>query len=234
MVYSFGNWIKRRRKALDLTQQELAQHVGCSVSAIVKIEADERRPSRQVSELLAQHLEIPPDQRELFLKVARKEKAVDALAEQSAASQPVAHPTSRIPLSPSPLIGREFELREITRLIEDPKCRLLTLTGAGGIGKTRLALETASQRQDAFEAGGVFINMTPLGGRDQIVTAIADALGIVLYNASDRSIQLITRLSDKEVLIVLDNFEHLLSQMDCVSLPRDLLAGAPLIKLLVT
>ena len=62
--HSFGTWIKRRRKALDLTQHELAQRVGCSVSLIFKIESDERRPSRQIAELLATHLEIPDDQRE--------------------------------------------------------------------------------------------------------------------------------------------------------------------------
>ena len=67
MNYSFGTWIKRRRKALDITQQELAQKVGCSVSAVFKIEADERRPSRQIAELLAKHLEIPPDQITVFL-----------------------------------------------------------------------------------------------------------------------------------------------------------------------
>src|SRR5918996_2812075 len=78
--YSFGNWVKRRRKALDLTQQELARRVGCSVSLIFKIESDERRPSRQIAELLAEHLEIPPDQCDLFLQVARQEKGADRLA----------------------------------------------------------------------------------------------------------------------------------------------------------
>jgi len=232
--YSFGNWVKRRRKALDLTQQELAQRVGCSLATIVKIESDERRPSRQIAELLVQHLEIPAEQSEKFLKVARKEKSVDTLGDIVDTTQPSPKPGTQIPQSPGSLIGREFELAEITRLMEDSKCRLLTLTGAGGIGKTRLALETASQQQAVFELGGIFINLAPLGGRDQIVTAIADALGFVLYSASDRSVQLINRLSDKEVLIVLDNFEHLLSQADCVSLPRDLLAGAPLVKLMVT
>src|SRR5688500_19165705 len=79
MDYSFGTWIKRRRRALDITQQELAERVGCSLSLIFKIESDERRPSRQIAELLAQHLEIPADQREQFLKVARQEKAFDTL-----------------------------------------------------------------------------------------------------------------------------------------------------------
>ena len=70
MDSSFGNWIRRRRKALDLTQQELARRVGCSSSLIFKIESDGRRPSRQIAELLAEHLEIPPEQRDSFLKVA--------------------------------------------------------------------------------------------------------------------------------------------------------------------
>ena len=235
MDYSFGSWIRRKRKALDLTQQELAQRLGCSVSTILKIEADERRPSRQIAELLAKHLAIPADQIPLFLKAARQEKAVDGLGEiESPSPLPLSGRRVPIPKAQGLLIGREFELAQIASIVADPKCRLLTLTGEGGIGKTRLALATASQIQDSFEFGGIFINLAPLVGRDQIVTAIADALGIVLYSASDRSVQLINRLQDKEVFIVLDNFEHLLSQVDCVSLPRDLLAGAPLVKLLVT
>ena len=79
MDSSFGNWVKRRRKALDLTQQELAKRVGCSSSLIFKIESDGRRPSRQMAELLAEHLEIPSEQRETFLKVARQEKMVESL-----------------------------------------------------------------------------------------------------------------------------------------------------------
>jgi predicted ATPase/DNA-binding XRE family transcriptional regulator len=233
--YSFGTWIKRRRKALDLTQQGLAQRVGCSLATIVKIEADERRPSRQIAELLVQHLEIPADQRDQFLKVARQDKLPEALGEiEFSSAPPLSGRRVPIPRAPEALIGREVELAQIARLVQDPKCRLLNLTGPGGIGKTRLALETASQMQDAFEFGAVFINLAPLGGRDQIVTAIADALGIVLYSASDRSVQLINRLNDKEVFIVLDNFEQLLNQPDCVAFPRDLLVGAPLVKLLVT
>lgn len=76
MDYSFGTWIKRRRKALDLTQQQLAQQIGCSPSLIFKIESDERRPSRQMAELLAEKLEIPPEQRPNFLKTARQEKSI--------------------------------------------------------------------------------------------------------------------------------------------------------------
>ncbi len=76
---SFGTWLKRRRKSLDLTQNELANKIGCSLSTIVKIESEERRPSRQIATLLASILEIPPDQQASFLKVARGEKRSDGL-----------------------------------------------------------------------------------------------------------------------------------------------------------
>ena len=76
---SFGNWIRQRRRALDLTQDQLAARVGCSISAIRKIEADERRPSRQVAELLADTLQIPTTDRATFLKVARMELSFERL-----------------------------------------------------------------------------------------------------------------------------------------------------------
>src|SRR5438046_378555 len=74
---SFGYWVRRRRKALDLTQAELARRVGCAEVTIQKIEADERRPSSQIAELLAEHLRIPPAERSTFLQCARGELAVD-------------------------------------------------------------------------------------------------------------------------------------------------------------
>jgi predicted ATPase/class 3 adenylate cyclase len=76
---SFGSWIRRQRKALDLTQQVLADRVGCSLAAIKKIESDERRPSQQIAERLADILDVPADQRETFLKVARGLKPIDEL-----------------------------------------------------------------------------------------------------------------------------------------------------------
>ena len=71
---SFGDWIKQRRKALDLTQERLAHQVGCSVVLIRKIESEERRPSRQIASLMAQALQIPSEEHELFIKIARQER----------------------------------------------------------------------------------------------------------------------------------------------------------------
>src|SRR5215207_9766005 len=115
---SFGMWIRKRRKALDITQRELAQRVGCSDSLIFKIESDERRPSRQITKLLAEHLEIPIEQRDLFLKVGRQEKMVDHLEPIPPLSAPKPAPVSQIiktnlPLALTSFIGREHELRAV-------------------------------------------------------------------------------------------------------------------------
>src|SRR5437867_3947556 len=77
---SFGYWVHRQRKALDLTQELLAERVGCSVAAIKKIEQDIRRPSRQIAEQLADSLGVPASQREIFLECARGLRPVDQLS----------------------------------------------------------------------------------------------------------------------------------------------------------
>jgi transcriptional regulator with XRE-family HTH domain len=162
---SFGNWIKRRRKALDMTQEELGQRVGCSTSAIFKIESDERRPSRQLAELLADCLEIPPEQRALFLKVARQEKAVDNLGgcpipiDSGFRTAPDPERQNTLPVFPTPLVGREFEISIVANQLRDPACRLLTLTGPGGVGKTRLAVAVAGKVEAHFPDGIFFLPM---------------------------------------------------------------------------
>ncbi len=85
---SFGRWLRQRRKALDLTQEALADRVGCSISAIRKIESDERRPSRQIAGLLAECLGVPPEEREAFMKVARAELRVERLSPATITIQP--------------------------------------------------------------------------------------------------------------------------------------------------
>jgi transcriptional regulator with XRE-family HTH domain len=76
---SFGYWLRRRRKALDLTQEELARQVGCAVGTIKRLEGDDRRPSRQMAERLATLLQVAPEERAAFLKAARAELATDQL-----------------------------------------------------------------------------------------------------------------------------------------------------------
>jgi len=236
MDYSFGNWIKRRRKALDLTQQELAQRVGCSLSLIFKIESDERRPSRQIAELLLEHLEIPADQRDLFLKVARQEKSTANLETIPSLStlEPVPAPrqdSGNLPLSPTPLVGREHEIRVITRQLLDPACRLLTLTGPGGVGKTRLAIAAARQLEPRFADGVTFVSLAGIGMNESIIPAIADALGLAFSGPAEPIVQVTTFLGTKEILLVVDNLEHLL---ECGNLLGEILQQTQNLKMLLT
>lgn len=233
---SFGAWLKRRRKMLDLTQDALAVKVGCSVATIQKIESDERRPSRQIAELLAQQLEIPPDERVRFVKVARGEWGVDRLADTapptvSILTAPVSLPLPNLPIPPTPLVGRKAELTALTQLLNDPHCRLITLIGAGGMGKTRLAIEVAARQAGSFPDGAYFVSLASFSSPAFLSLAIADALGLKFQGQIEPRAQLLNYLLDKRLLLVLDNFEHLLSGAELLA---EIMQCVPHVRLLVT
>ena len=236
MDYSFGTWIKRRRKALDLTQQQLAQEIGCSPSLIFKIESDERRPSRQMAELLAEKLDIPPEQRPNFLKTARQEKSIASLEtipplsafEPDSASK---KNPGNLPVSPTPLVGREHELNVITNQLLEPACRMLTLTGPGGIGKTRLSIEVARQLEIHFADGVYFISLAGIGTSDSMLSTVANVLGLGFSGPADPTVQLANFLRKKQILLVFDNMEHLLAGG---SLLGEILQQTQYVKMVIT
>lgn len=231
---SFGAWLNRRRQTLDLTREQLARCAGCSVSALRKIEGDERRPSRQLAELLADCLQIPLDQRPAFLQVARGQLRVERLAAIAPSTAPGLTPPQsprHLPQPPTPLVGRETELAALARLLRDPQCRLLTLIGPGGIGKTRLAIEAASTQHRLFADGVCFVSLASLTSPQFIVPAIADALDFTFSGPADPQVQLLHCLRQKCLLLLLDNFEHLLEGSQILA---KLLQHAARLKLLVT
>jgi DNA-binding SARP family transcriptional activator/predicted ATPase len=128
----------------------------------------------------------------------------------------------------TPFVGRWTELEEIAALLEDSACRLLTLLGPGGVGKTRLAVQVALEQQALFPHGVYFVPLAPLRSAHSIVPAIADAVGLE-DGASQKSLG--DALVDRQLLLVMDNFEHLI---EGAGLMNELAASAPSIKILVT
>jgi len=424
---SFGYWVRRRRKALDLTQADLARRVGCAEVTIQKIEADERRPSSQIADLLAAQLRIPPAERATFLQRARGERAADPLpastsddrqivnppataATAAPAQQPPSgtvtflftdiegstqlweqhpqamadalarhdaimrqaiaaaagvvykvigdafqaafttapaacaaalaaqralaneawgvigavpvrmalhtcaavpedgdyrtgalnrlgrllgavhggqivlsrsaadlaretlppdvtlrdlgerhlrdlrpepvfqlgapdlpsefpplktldRPLHNLPAQPTALIGREQAIATVCAMLRRPDVRLLTLTGPGGTGKTRLALAAATELIDTLGDGGCFVDLAPIRDPALVASTIAQALGIRETAGISLIEHLQAYLGDKQLVLVLDNFEQVL---DAAPLLAKLLAACPAVKILVT
>jgi transcriptional regulator with XRE-family HTH domain len=121
-LYSFGEWLRRKRKGRDLTQEGLASLVGCSASAIRKMEAEERRPSAQIVLLLAREFEIPEAEQDAFLRFARGDRhaAPAARRETFARGGVSAAPRSRLPAPPNAIIGRQKELALVCQSLVNP------------------------------------------------------------------------------------------------------------------
>ena len=134
-------------------------------------------------------------------------------------------------LDPTSFIGREKEYTDIQQLLVRPECRLLTLLGPGGIGKTRLALQLASRISSTFARGAFVVYLQPLRSVEFFVPAVADVLGFSLTGHEPPLLQLGRYLRDKEALIIMDNFEHLLDAADQLAI---LLQSTPHIKYLIT
>jgi len=236
-TYSFGEWVKRRRKELHLTQREVATAAFCSTAMIKKIEADERQPSPELAESLADALQVSSEQRAVFIEVARGQRPVDSLTRQEMVTEvapaplhlsPVATP---LPIPATSFIGRTKEVEAVSAQLRRDEVRLVTLMGPGGMGKTRLAIEVAQTVQTGFSDGAVFVSLTAVSDPEQIPQAILQALHLPLVSNDSPLIQTQRFLQRRDLLMVLDNFEQLTAGAVLIS---ELLAAAPRLKLLVT
>jgi hypothetical protein len=122
----------------------------------------------------------------------------------------VATARHNLPVQTTPFVGRQAVLEEINRLLKDPACRLLTLVGPGGSGKTRLALEAGAAQLERYAHGVYFVSLAPLNSAESIVPTVADALGFTFYAGPEPQQQLLNYLRGKTMLLVMDNYEHLL------------------------
>lgn len=207
---SFGEWLKRQRMGRGLTREQLANQIGCAVVTLRKLESEERRPSAQIADQLIKIFEIPEQQRAHFFKFARGDwtKAPG----NSSNEQPWQASKSTRTNLPAPLtsfIGRENEQSEVIDLLT--KHRLVTLTGAGGIGKTRLSLHVGQKLRSAFSHGIWFVELASI--LDPALVPHTTAITIGLRDEPQRPVldMLCDYLRDKKMLIILDNCEHLVS-----------------------
>ena len=242
---TFGGWLKQQRKQKSIGPDDLSEQVGCSTITLLKIEAGERRPSRQLALLLADFFRIPADEREAFVTFARFGQAQSAREgpspARSGSGETVAHAQApwrtvrlrqtNLPTPLTPLVGRAHEQSMLADLLAQPRPRLLTLTGAPGIGKTRLALEVVSTLVDHFDDGVFLVELAPVTDPELVIPAIAHALNVREIGSQTVDALLLKYLADKRMLLVLDNFEQVLDAATDVAV---LLQASPWLKVLVT
>ncbi len=209
-VPSFGELLKHSRLAGDMTQEMLAERAGVSTRAIQALERGAVSPHRDTAKRLTDALGLaaPEQARLLALTTARPRQ-------RTGAAPPIAHNRPRpaadtLTLPATPLLGRADEVAEVAALLSQVEGRLLTLTGPGGVGKTRLALEVATLPRGTFANGAVFASLASLRDSAIVLATIAQALGVVDEARQPLHTALVDYLRGKSLLLVLDNCEHVL------------------------
>ena len=205
---SFGTLLRRLREAVGITQEELAFRAGLTPNAVGDLERGKtRRPYPNTVRSLADALGLSEDERASLLAAVPKRDTTGPEI-----SSPAPAPSgSTLPSPPTPLLGRERELTEIkTLLLAGSEVRLLTLTGIGGVGKTRLALAAAHKAEGHFPDGVAFVALAPIADPALVVSTIVRSLGLREEQGQSAADALRAHLLEKRMLLVLDNFEHLL------------------------
>lgn len=222
----FGQMLRRYRAAANLSQEELAERAHLSARAISDLERGVKRaPRKETVELLANALALSPQKRALFVSSARPALAPPPTPE------PLRLVGGDLTTPLTPLLGRERELLAASKLLARQDVRLMTITGPGGVGKTRFALFLAEELADDFEDGVYVAPLAPLRDAALVAPLIARVIGLREEPGVAHVEQVTTHLRDRQVLLILDNIEHL---MDSVNVVRALLTGCPRLRVIVT
>lgn len=220
---SFGGQLKAFREAAGFTQEELATIAGLSVHAVSALERGQRRrPHVDTVRALSAALDLTGAIRDAFLLSARAAAPAAALDQLRDAS---------LPLAPTILLGRDADVQTLRLWLADPTARLITLTGPGGIGKTRLALEIARATAAEGTCRVLFIGLASIRNAAFVAPAIAEALGIVDATALELPKRARLACEGTSTLLVLDNFEQVL---EAAPLVADLLTSVAALRVLVT
>jgi len=219
---SFAALLRRYRNGAGLTQEELAGRAGLSARTIAYLERRESQaPQRETVELLAEALRLSEREHAAF-KLAGRRPAATAKA-----------PDAQQDKLPSPLtsfVGREGLIEQIQSTLR-AEARLLTLTGAGGVGKTRLALRAARNLVGQYRDGACFVDLSATADPLLVPSTVARALGVMESGSRPMLDTLEGYLQGKQMLLVLDNFEQVVGAAPVVT---RLLAAAPKLKILIT
>jgi predicted ATPase/DNA-binding XRE family transcriptional regulator len=223
---TFGDLLRAHRRAVGLTQQQLAERAGLSVHGIQKLERGATHPYRDTAQRLMVALQLDADQRTLFQAAVMPVHRRGMMPPDD--NTDAARHNLPVPLSNT--VGREAAIVEVTRRLVDT--RLLTLTGIGGCGKTRLAIEVARTAIDAYSAGVWFVELGPLVDPSLVVARVAGVLGVRETAEQPVTTTLANALRARHTLLVLDNCEHLLDA--CAQLVDGLLRVCPGLRVLAT
>src|SRR5919106_4083265 len=220
---SFGIWLRKQRRALDLTRQAFANHVGCAEVTLRRIEAGTLKPSKELTSIILEKLNIPEAERPQWISFAR---GLSGFPSQSSPSSN----KSNLPAPLTTFIGREKEQSDVVRLLR--KHRLVTLTGSGGVGKTRLSIKVGEQVLGNYADGVWLVELASLSNPVLIAQTFAALFGLSAQSAIPFIDLLINFLRAKSVLLIVDNCEHLLDA--CAQLIDTLLKSCPHLKILAT